>query len=376
MKKRLLCAALCVSIVIGWQWLTVRYNYGGNWTALFETGSVYPLPPALDSEHIYTFPNSYGFDGQFYHLIAHDPLFRQGLDKYVDAPRLRYRRVLVPALAAVFAAGNPRWVDPSCRLVCWLSIFLGAYWLGTYAALHGRTPFWGFLFLLFPATIVSVDRLVADAALAALVVAFALLSEQNRLAPLYVTLAAAALTRETGLLLLAGYVLFCATQRHWSRAFAMSTAALPCFAWYWFVQQHTRPFDYPSSWIPGNAIVQVMAHPSSYPEHAGIIQALDAVSVLAVVSSFFLALVCFREPYGPSATLFALLGIFLQRVENWQQLFDYGRVYTPVLAFLALYGLSRRVRWAFAPLLLVTPRLGLQLAPQILGIARGVFSQH
>jgi hypothetical protein len=74
-----------------------------------------------------------------------------------------------------------------------------------------------------------------------------------------------------------------------------------------------------------------------------------------------------------AAIVFALAGIFFQKVENWRQVYDYARVYTPVLVFLALYGLSKRAGWAFAPLLLILPRLGMQLVPQVLGVARGIF---
>src|SRR5574340_617734 len=89
---------LAVCLVAGWQAATVHSNYRGNWTALFCTGSRFPLPPELAEEHVYVFPDSTGFDGQFYHLIAHDPALRRGFDRYIDAPEYRSRRTLVPLL--------------------------------------------------------------------------------------------------------------------------------------------------------------------------------------------------------------------------------------------------------------------------------------
>jgi hypothetical protein len=38
-----------------WQFLTVHYNYHGNWAGLFCTGDLFPLPPQLESEHVYRF---------------------------------------------------------------------------------------------------------------------------------------------------------------------------------------------------------------------------------------------------------------------------------------------------------------------------------
>ena len=376
MRKSLLCAAhcaaLCVAAVALWQSLTVHYNYGGNWTALYTAGSYFSYPPELASEHIFLFPGR-GWDGQFYHLIAHDPLFRKGFDSYIDEPRLRHRRILAPAMAAALSLGRSEWIDPANVLVCWIAIFAGAWWLSRYAVLHAGSPYWGFLFVLFPATIISIDRLVVDGALAALAVAFGLFSEQNRPAALWIAMAAAALTRETGLLLLAGYLLFSVTRSNWRRAAVMSTAAAPCLAWYWFVQRHTRPFPYEISWVPGGAFVEVLRRPNAYAEYQTLFQAFDVISLLAVIASFLLALVYFRPPLtalGSAAIVFAVFGLLMQKPENWRHLLDYGRVYTPVLVFLALHGISKSARWAFLPALAVLPRLALHMAPQILHVLR------
>ena len=80
----LLSALLCVAIGFAWQALTVHYNRGGNWTALFLSGSQFPVPPALSSENVYVFPDSGGYDGQMYHNVAHDPMLRHGFGKFVE----------------------------------------------------------------------------------------------------------------------------------------------------------------------------------------------------------------------------------------------------------------------------------------------------
>jgi hypothetical protein len=95
----------------GWQWATVTANYGGNWTALFCTGAVQQHPPLAASERVYLFANSTGYDGQFYHYVAHDPMMRSDLKSYIDDPGLRYRRILIPLLAYGIATGRSQWVD-------------------------------------------------------------------------------------------------------------------------------------------------------------------------------------------------------------------------------------------------------------------------
>ncbi len=88
-------AVLSVALCWAAQALTVHYNYQGNWTALFQTGPRRPIPLALEFENIYKFEKTRGYDGQFYHYVAHDPLLTKGFSKHVDDPRLRWRRILV-----------------------------------------------------------------------------------------------------------------------------------------------------------------------------------------------------------------------------------------------------------------------------------------
>jgi len=89
-------ALTVTSLVIAWQALTVRVNYSGNWTALFWTGDRNPPAPSLASEGTYTFANSAGYDRQFYRYIAHDPFLQGDSAQGIDAPRMRYRRILIP----------------------------------------------------------------------------------------------------------------------------------------------------------------------------------------------------------------------------------------------------------------------------------------
>ena len=88
---------------VSWEVLNIAFLYAGNPTGLFYTGSKTLLPPALTGGHTYRVNDEVGYDGQFYHLIAHDPLNRRGFISFVDNPRLRWRRIGVPALAALFA---------------------------------------------------------------------------------------------------------------------------------------------------------------------------------------------------------------------------------------------------------------------------------
>jgi hypothetical protein len=97
-------ALLAVSAIFVWQSLNVRFNYGGEWNALFLSGERFPVPAALAAERIPQLPGSDGYDGQFYHYVAHDPLMTHW---FRGLPRC-------------YPSGNPNgWTPP----ICWSSIF-------------------------------------------------------------------------------------------------------------------------------------------------------------------------------------------------------------------------------------------------------------
>ncbi len=384
LDRRALAAALAgTALCLCWQALTVHFNYGGNWTALFSTGDYRIVPPQLASENIYRFRGS-GYDGQFYHYMAHDPFLRRGLSQYLDAPRLRYRRILVPALAWIAAGGNDRLVDAALFLVIWLSIFLGAYWSSRYAALSGRNPLWGLGFLAVPATVVAIDRTIVDATLAALTAGFAVYARQGATRKLYLVLAAAALTRETGLLLVTGYVLYCAAGKRIKEAVFYATAAAPALLWLLYSSAHTSG-DIPLQ-IAGQPVgllfrlrILFFGSYASLPGPvASLIRTLDWLMAAGVISAIILALFLFvrsgRRPENYAALSFAALMVPVVFLVNMFDPFTYARLSSPLLLLLSLEALRRRWWLGSAPLALVLLRTAAQLGPQAIGIGRALLA--
>jgi len=367
-------AVFAALLAFSWQSVTVHANYGGNWTALYCTGALRGVPLSLASERIFQFPGSNGFDGQMYHYIAHDPLFRDSsLTKSVDDPRLRYRRILAPGLAYILAAGRTEWVDPAYYTLILIFLAAGVYWTAACCRTLGYSAAWGLLFVLLPATLVSVDRMVVDVALAALAAGFA----YHVHAPswqLFFILAAAALTRETGFLLLAGYCGALLLERRRKQAALYSLAAVPALVWYVYVQQHTSPEQFRASLAPLSAIWSAVLHPMSYPagmHWAGLAKICDYLALAGILAAFALALLwnLRRKPDPLSLTVlcFVAMGLILQQTDHWLHVYDYGRVYSPVLLFLGLQSLQRQSYLAGLPMLLMLPRIAMQFGPQILG---------
>lgn len=382
-------AALALSLLLLWQFLTIRYNREGNWTALFCTGQVKPVPPEL-AAFTYRFPNSNGYDGQMYRYVAHDPLFRLGFERYVDAPQLRYRRILVSALAFVLAGGRQNLIDFAYIAVIDIFAFLGAYWLSRWASLNGFHAAWGASFLLLPATLISMDRMVVDCALTALSVAFAYYTQTRSMAKLYLVLVLACLTRETGALLVAGCCVFELLERRFTRSLVWATACLPSLGWYLFLHSSLPSFGTGHGvprWLDGKLGLGMLGRilqPVHYPLPATlelVTRSLDVIALAGMACAVVAALVLLRfRPLSPvriTAFVFAAAAISLTSVRYWGNCYGYSRVFSPLLFLSASQGLAGKQsagRWwvNLVPIAMVDLRIGLQLGPQALGIVRGL----
>lgn len=376
---------LAVLLALAWHSFVVRYNYGGNWTAWFCTGGNQTVPPALAAEHIYRIAGS-GYDSQFYHYVAHDPLFRQDFASYMDAPRLRYRRILVPGLAYLAAGGQAGAIDAALVAVNLLFLFAGVDWSCRYAIESQHHPAWGLLFLLAPAALISLDRLTVDLALTALAVAFALYVKKGRPGAIYVVLALAALTRETGLLLTAAYCTSLLIERRFSRSLLFATSAAPALAWYAFVYSHTTAYI-AKDWftpVPLGAIFDRMIHPVTYPFIPAIAWAASVFDECALAGMLLAFVLAFWRPWSPSpapapmavwlATIFITLSGLNLGPPFWQDVFSFGRVFSPLVVLLALQTFSTRSWIRALPAALVIPRICLPLAYQFVKAARALFA--
>lgn len=363
---------IAILLVAAWQWATVTANYGGNWTAFYCTGALERLPPLVASEHVYVFANSTGYDGQCYHYIAHDPFLRSNLKSYIDDPRERYRRILVPLAAYTLALGRQEWIDPAYELVMLLAIGLGVYWSCRLAEQAKLAPQWGLAFLLVPAIPIAIDRMVTDAALAALTVAFLVYQKSPR--KLFAVLAFAILTRETGVLLIAAVVAWQLWRREIRMAALFLLSGVPAFAWHWYVRAHTTGPTLSAALAPFSALASSLANPHPYPPGtplAGAVVAMDYLALAGLILAFVLALVrLVREPLDPAgiaAALFAALGLLL-RANTVAIVYDFGRIYTPLLLCLAAGAAQSRKPWLLAPAVMMLPRIAIQLTPQALGV--------
>lgn len=372
-------------LVWAWQALSIHANYQGNWTALFFTGELQPVPPAL-APGTYLLRGSRGYDGQWYRIAAHDPLGVRGFWRCVDDPQLRYRRILLPALAWMLALGRQEWIDTSFFAVVLGLIVCGVSWTAQWLRSMDMHPAWALGFAILPGTLICIERMTVDVALYVCIAAALLAAQHRRWACCCVAAACAALSRDLGFLLiaaLAGHALF---HRAWRRALLFATTALPAAAWY-VVVSHRMVLAPASPVIPqwtgyppllGH--VQAILHPPPYalpPLITFITQQLDRLVVFGTAWAAALAIRRFwRQRQDWEAWLaLAYVPVFLMVATPhfWYDPYSSVRAFTPLVALISVQSVRLGTPWGHLPWMALLMRTAWQMGPEFLGVGRAAW---
>lgn len=374
-------AAAAIALFV--EWSIVQATFGGNWTGLFHHGSVYAIPELLPAETIALSPGKEGYDGQFYHAMAHDPFLTRGLAERFDAPRLRYRRILVPWLGAAAGLAGERWIDPALHAANIGFAALGAYWAAILALRASRSPWWGLLTLITPAVSTGLLRFLVDLPVQSLALGCAVHAGRSpRL--LFLLTAVAPLVRDTGALPGAGWCAYLLWNRRWKAFAVYSMTAVPVCLWWWWVQTHTA--DFVSHLfvggdmgpvlmrIPIAAFIGRFFEPFLPPEVHWLTTAADYLSLCGVALALVLVFLWwYRNRQDPAVWIAAAMAAMVPVAGGgigWYDPLGYPRVLSPWIAMLTLDApLSRR--WIHAlPLAMMLPRLAIQFSLDALAAVR------
>ena len=376
-------ALVAMALVLGWQALTVRANYGGNWTGLFRTGSATLVPENLEAS---TFRNHHpiGYDGQFYRFLAHDPFLLGDTWMYMDDPLLRSRRILVPLTAWMLAAGQQRAIDGAYVLVVAGFIGLGTFWLACIMAREGRHAALGLLFLMVPGALIGVDSMTVDVALAALTAGFAWYVLNGRERGMWLVVAAAALVRETGLALPAAYAASPLLQRDFRKAMWRATAVVPVAAWYGYLfgvlppgQTQVQPWVLRFHLDLG--ILMRAMNPLRYPmlnaSVEKIVRIVDVLSLTATMAMAAVGLVRIRRvpaEIGIALGLYVALMLAMTSPKFYDDPYTYGRCFAPI--FVLVLAAAARMSWRATAVVAVLclgadMRVAAEMQTQMAGVA-------
>lgn len=196
--------------------------------------------------------------------------------------------------------------------------------------------------------------------------------------------AAALLTRELGLILIAALIGMSLLQRSWSRAAIFAVAILPGFLWDLHVDHAiaTLPSD-PAipPWIFNTPLIGpflAIFHPQNYSSAGWIkttTQWLDGISIAGIIMCACVAASKVRRrPFTLESlicVLYAGLFVMVSTRGFWADPFTYARAFSPLAGLIAFQGATESRLWPFLPWLCLLLRVEWQLGPEALGIVRG-----
>ncbi len=358
-------ALLGTILVIAFQIFVVQ-GFGGNWTVLFCSGEKYPPPPDLVGK-VYQFPDSQGFDGQFYLYIARDFGDERGTRHFIDNPSLRWLRVLIPGLASFLSFGSPDRATFAYIAVVWLFCFGGIWIASALSESWGYPALLGIAFLAIPSVPVSLDRMMTDIALVVALLGLVLAVVKRSNTWVYLPLVLAPLARETGMALVGGWVLFHLWRRDWKAVILGALSTLPSLAW--FVWVKVKFGGEAGFWFgaPFSGIFERLIEPGIYGNikwDLMLAQATDYLGALGIGASFIIAIALLvrgeRSLLIFCAVVYTLGIACFAKEDMWGEAYSYSRTGGPVAVMLALIGVEQRRWWLVAPMLLALPRIALQ----------------
>jgi hypothetical protein len=260
-------------------------------------------------------------------------------------------------------------------------LYLGSWWLALLLIRLRIHPGFAIFYVLVPASLISLDRLVVDLALTSLCLGFAVYARSGPKWKLYAVLVAAALCRESGFLLTAAYALHLLAMRRFRQSLIFTTAIVPAVVWNAYVALRIPggpAFELRYA-VPLWGLIRTLWRPASYPFGPvtnAAIRAFDGLELAGLILAMALAFGHLRkalfEPVRTACLLWTVFGLALSEF-FWVDCYATARIMSPLLLFLLLRSLSGEEKLGRLPLAMVVPRVWLQITPQVAGVLRGLF---
>lgn len=145
------------------------------------------------------------YDGQYYYLIALDPVHARD---YIDEPVTRYERIAYPLLARFLALGRPALIPYTMVLINWIFLALGTWFVSLWLIHRRLSPWYATIYGFYAGLFIGLSRDLTDPMAYGLVALAVLLFDRGDgkgRALSALTFAIAALARETTLIFAAVY---------------------------------------------------------------------------------------------------------------------------------------------------------------------------
>ena len=292
---------------------------GGNPLSLIQPGADGPSVELItDDFPDVTLPGGVGLDGQQYYAIARHPFDLDGAADHLDRPAYRLQRPLYAWAAWVLhPTGGGLGLVYAFAAVGLLALFGGGVAAGSLStALGGRT--WPALaYPLLPGCYMSLRVSVADAMAVTLALAALSFGVRCRWGPMVALAVAAALTKESVLLVFAGWALARRTKRDAAPLVAAAAVAGIWRVWLSIRLPEGSGSDVGEIVLPLRGVWPAIEHWMSGQDQLGLVATVGAVAAAAV------ALVCCGMRH-PLSWVVAVNAAFLA-ILHWNVLaLDFG----------------------------------------------------
>ncbi|MEE2777329.1 MAG: hypothetical protein VYE73_11300 [Acidobacteriota bacterium] len=233
-----------------------------------------------------------GYDGQFYSILATDPLFLDpATTEAIDNPTFRGRRVLLSLAAWILSGFGESRAAVVYILLTWLGALASIIITGCWLISIGASPLWTLALWLNVGIFVGVTRVLVDPAATAFVLLAVVTWERRGFSLAPWVAAAAALTRETALLVAPAMAVD--AWRSGRRRDAVAAVAIPCGllgGWMAYLGLHLARLPqigrtnlwWPFGWLPGR-FERLRSAPSR------LLVTIESFSTLALLCSIALA---------------------------------------------------------------------------------------
>ncbi len=336
-------------------------RFEGDARGFLFAGAAFSRPPGLAGVPVLS---QYGYDGQFYAVLATDPLLLEAdTPRHLDAPAFRAARLGAPLVAWLLGLGEPRAAVLMYLLLCWAGALALLGLVAAWLTEGGGSPWWAVAVGASGGLATSMLRATPDALAVALALGGLWLATKGRHRLALALLTGACVTRETMLLMALGAAV--ATLFAGRRWVAARYALVPTgvyLAWRFVLAARLGGSWWDTGGNVGAPLAWVGSKVASLARGEAGALGMEVWGTLAVVTGLVGALLLIRRHlrHAPAAALafFALLGVALTH-QVLAEAYAYTRVLLPlsVLALLA----STETRW-FARLWLYLPTMFQALA--------------
>ncbi len=308
---------------------------------------------ALDYAHLGTVwsehnkGGTWGYDGQFYYQLAHNPLTAYN---FMDNAPYRYQRILYPLVVFVLSLGKTALLPYLLLFVNWLSIVFSVEVVSRLLIKHHFSPWFSLALGLYFGQAVALTFDTAEPFACLLLCIGVWLLEEEYIGWAAIFMGLASLSRETAVLFPAGYVAFFFIHKRWKEVILLTTLGImPLIAWLVIL------------WKIFGATGLTFTPPFEHTPFAGIFFYFDTprkfwllflLMFIPTLGSCILAgMEMMRRRIGPMFFIWLanLLMIILMSHYSYIELISCGRVTIALVLAGLLYGITARNRvilWA------------------------------